>query len=73
VPVTYEGLKLDCGYRLDFLVDGQLVVEVKSVQALGSTHRAQMLTYLRLTGIRLGLLINFNEVLLRKGIVRMAL
>jgi GxxExxY protein len=70
VPVIYEGLKLEAGYRLDLLVNGLVVVEIKSVDALAPVHKAQILSYLRLSGRSLGLLINFNVVHLRDGIKR---
>ena len=71
LPVTYKGMKLDCGYRIDVLVQGVLVVEVKSVEKLLPVHEAQLLTYLRLSGCQVGLLINFNVEVLRLGIKRM--
>lgn len=71
LPVRYKEVKLDCGYRLDFLVEEQVVVEVKSVEALGAIHQAQLLSYLKLGGHRLGLLINFNVPVLREGIKRL--
>jgi GxxExxY protein len=70
VPVIYEGLKLEAGYRLDLLVNGLVVVEIKSVDALAPVHKAQILSYLRLSGRSLGLLINFHVVHLRDGIKR---
>jgi GxxExxY protein len=70
LPVQYDGVHLDCGYRLDLVVAGQLIVEVKSVQALAPIHTAQILTYLKLTGCPIGLLINFNVPLLKNGIKR---
>ena len=72
VPLTlhYRGLKLDCGYRLDVIAYGSVLVEVKAVTKVLPIHRAQVLTYLKLTGIRLGLLINFNVEVLRSGIYR---
>lgn len=70
VPVVYKERKLECGYRLDLLVEGQIVVELKSVEHLGPIHEAIMLTYLRLSGHRLGLLINFNVSVLKDGIRR---
>jgi GxxExxY protein len=73
LPVVYKGLKLDCGYRLDLLVAGAVVVEVKAVERLAPVHEAQLLTYLRLGGWKAGLLINFNVPLLRDGIVRRVL
>ncbi len=66
----YKGLPLDDAYRLDFLVAGRLIVELKCVDRVHAVHRAQMLTYLRCTGFRLGLLLNFNVALMRDGISR---
>ena len=71
LPVEYKGLSLDCSYRLDFIVEGAVVVEVKAVDALLPIHQAQLLTYLQLTGCKVGLLINFNVPTLRMGIKRM--
>ena len=73
LPVTYKGLRLDCGYRLDLLVADEVVVEVKAIERLAPVHEAQLLTYLRLGGWKVGLLINFNVPLLRDGIVRRVL
>jgi GxxExxY protein len=73
LPVVYEATKLEAGYRVDLMVGGVVVVEVKSVDALAPVHAAQLLTYLRLSGRRLGFLINFNVVLLKQGIKRMIL
>jgi len=70
MPLVYEEVKLDCGYRIDLVVENKLVVEVKSVDALHPIHLAQTLTYLRLGDYRLGLLINFNVELLKEGIRR---
>lgn len=70
LPVLYRGRRVECGYRLDLVVEGGLVVEVKSVRCLTELHTAQLLTYLKLSGIRVGLLINFNVLLLRQGIRR---
>lgn len=72
VPVTYKGSSLDCGYRIDLLVEDSLIVELKCVDELRPIHQAQIMTYLRLTGIRLGLLINFNVRQLTDGIQRVA-
>jgi len=71
MPLIYKGVKLDQGYRLDLLVEDKVVVEIKSVECLAPVHYAQMLTYLRLSDKRLGLLINFNSKLLKHGIHRM--
>ena len=72
LPLSYKGVKLDCGYRLDFVV-GLVVVGLKAVDRLLPVHTAQMLTYLRLTGCKLGLLINFSVATVAKGIKRIAL
>ena len=70
MPITYKGINLDCGYRLDFIVDECLVLELKSVEKLLKVHEAQILTYLKLTELSTGLLMNFNESRLAKGIKR---
>jgi len=70
LPLEYKGIRLECGYRVDILVGGIVAVEVKSVEALAPIHEAQLLTYLRLGGWRVGLLINFNVVVLKNGIHR---
>jgi len=71
LPLEYKGIRLDCGYRLDLIVGGTVVVEVKSVETLAPIHEAQLLTYLKLTGVKVGLLINFNVVVLKNGIKRL--
>jgi GxxExxY protein len=71
LPVVYEGHKLEVGYRIDLIVEHRVVVEVKSVEALHPIHQAQLLSYMRLSGIGVGLLINFNVLHLRDGIKRM--
>ena len=71
LPVVYKGLNLDCGYRMDIVVANQVIVEVKSVDAIHPIHEAQLLTYLKLSGIRVGLLINFNSVVVKDGIKRL--
>ena len=71
--VDYKGVRLNCGYRLDFLVAGLVVVEVKAVEALLPIHQAQVLSYMKLGGWKLGLLINFHASLLREGIKRVVL
>jgi GxxExxY protein len=73
LPVTYKGTLLDCGYRMDFVVEDLLVLEIKAVESLSKIHEAQLLSYLRLSGKPLGLLINFHVPLLRDGIKRLAL
>lgn len=70
LPLFYKGVHLDCGYRLDLLVAGQVIVEIKSIKAFDAVHTAQMLTYLRLTGCKVGLLINFNVPILIEGVKR---
>ena len=70
VPLVYEAVKLECGYRMDLLVERSVVVEVKSVEALAPVHEAQALSYLRLSGCKLGLLINFNVTALKEGVRR---
>ena len=71
LPVEYKGAMLDCGYRLDLVVEGRLIVELKSCDTLQPIHEAQLLTYLKLTNIKVGLLINFNVPVLKDGIKRM--
>jgi GxxExxY protein len=70
LPLIYEEVKLDVGYRIDLLIENKFIVEVKSVEALTDVHLAQLLTYLRLSDCRLGLLINFNVKLLKEGVRR---
>jgi GxxExxY protein len=73
LPVSYKGLKLDCGYRLDVVVGDAVIVELKSIEHILPIHHAQLLTYLRLMGKKVGLLINFNVSVLKNGIVRRVL
>ena len=73
MPIVYEGEKLDAGYRLDLVIDGAVIVEIKSVDALAPIHDAQVLTYLKLSGLRVGLLMNFNVALFKQGIKRFVL
>lgn len=70
MPLIYENVKLDCGYRIDLMVENKLVIEIKSVDALNDIHLAQTLTYLKLGNFKLGLLINFNVVRVKNGIKR---
>jgi GxxExxY protein len=70
LPVTYKGLQLDAGFRLDLLIEGQVVVELKAVEALSPLHEAQLLSYLKLGGYRLGFLLNFNTRRMKEGIRR---
>ena len=72
LPVRYKDVLLDCGYRIDLVVSGDLIVEVKCVETLLPIHQAQILTYMRLTKIPIGLLINFNVTKLQNGIKRFA-
>ncbi len=73
LPIDYKGRQLDCGYRLDLLVDDKIVVEIKAVEKLLPIHKAQLLTYLKLGGWNLGLLLNFNVPVLKQGIRRLVL
>jgi len=70
VPLVYEEVRLDCGYRIDILVENTIVIEVKSVDSLNDVHLAQTLTYLKIGNYRLGLLLNFNVTMLKQGIKR---
>lgn len=70
MPLLYEKVKLDCGYRIDLLVENKVVIELKSVESINDIHIAQTLTYLKLGNYKLGLLINFNVALLKNGIKR---
>lgn len=70
LPVVYNEVKLDCGYRIDLLVENKIIIEIKSVEALNDIHLAQILTYLKLSGCKLGYLINFNVRLIKDGIRR---
>ncbi len=73
LPVEYKGIKLDCGYRIDLLVANILIVELKSVENVLPIHQAQLLTYMKLSGIKIGLLMNFNVKYMKDGIKRMVL
>jgi GxxExxY protein len=73
LPVVYKDVRLDSSYRMDFVVDSALILEIKAVEQLLPIHSAQMLTYLRLSGLKLGLLMNFNSVVLKDGLRRLAL
>ena|SRR5437867_703721 len=70
LPVVYKEVKLECGYRIDLFVGGKVIIEIKSVDALNDVHMAQILTYLKLSGCKLGYLINFNVKLVKDGIKR---
>jgi GxxExxY protein len=73
IPVAYKGVKLDCGYRIDLIVSEKVVVELKAVQEILPVHEAQLLTYLQLSHLRVGLLLNFNAAVLKDGIRRRVL
>ena len=73
LPISYKGLKLDCGYKIDLVVRNEIILELKAVDHILPIHEAQLLTYMKLTDKNVGLLINFNVSLLTKGIVRMVL
>jgi GxxExxY protein len=71
LPVRYKDIKLDCGYKLDVVVEAVIILELKACERIAPIHKAQLLTYLKLTGLTLGLLLNFNTVVMRDGIVRL--
>jgi GxxExxY protein len=73
LPIIYKGVRLDCGYRLDVVVKDALILEIKAIEQLLPIHDAQILTYLRLSGRRVGLIINFNTALLKNGVRRFVL
>lgn len=73
VPIIYKEVRLDCGYRLDLLVEKTVIVELKSIESINPVHEAQILTYMRFSNIRIGLLINFNVTVLRNGLKRYVL
>ena len=73
LPVKYKKLQLDCGYRIDLLVEKKIVLELKSVDSLLPIHEAQLMTYLKLSGCKLGMLMNFNVVLMEDGMKRLVL
>ena len=72
IPIEYKGSKLDCSYRIDILVANKLILEIKAREVIQGVHEAQLLTYLKLTGLKVGLLINFNVPVLKEGIKRIA-
>lgn len=72
IPVEWDGIRMEVGFRADLIVEGLVIIELKSLEATAPVHRKQMLTYLKLTGLPVGLLINFGEVLLKNGIHRLA-
>ncbi len=71
IPVIYDNLKMDIGFRADIIVDNCLILELKSVENISAVHKKQVITYLKLTGLKLGLLLNFNENLFKDGITRL--
>jgi len=71
IPVFWEGNKMELGFRADIIVENKVIIEIKSVEAISPVHPKQLLTYLKITGLKLGLLINFNEVLIKNGITRL--
>ena len=73
IPILYDGLRLEAGLRIDLLVDRKLILEIKAVEEMNRIYKAQVLTYLKLTGLRLGFLINFNVALIKSGIERVIL
>jgi GxxExxY protein len=73
LPVRYKGIVLECGYRIDLIIEETIVVELKAIEKLLPVHEAQLLTYLKLTGLRVGLLINFNSPVIKNGIIRRVL
>jgi GxxExxY protein len=73
LPVSYKGIKLDCGYKIDLIVSNEVIVELKAIERILPVHEAQLLTYLKLSGKPVGLLINFNVSLLTRGIIRRVL
>lgn len=70
LPVEYKGIRLDCGYRIDLLIENKLIVELKAVESIKGIHKAQLLTYMKLSGIGKGLLVNFNFKILKDGVQR---
>jgi GxxExxY protein len=71
IPVVYEEVKMDTGFRADLIVDREVIVEIKSIELVTPVHKKQVITYLRLSGLKIGLLINFNEELLKNGVTRL--
>ena len=72
IPIEYKGRRLDCGYRIDVVVAGKVILEIKACESFQKIHEAQLLTYLKLTGLKVGLVINFNVPVLKQGIKRIA-
>jgi GxxExxY protein len=73
LPIVYKDVRLDCGYRMDIVIQNELIIEIKAVDRILPVHEAQMLTYLRLSRLRAGLLLNFNKVVLKDGLRRFVL
>jgi GxxExxY protein len=73
LPVVYKSIHIECGYRADIIVANRVVIEIKATEMVTDLHKAQLLTYLRITGIKVGLILNFNTPVLKNGIVRLAL
>lgn len=73
LPLVYKDIRLDCGYRIDLLIEDKVIIELKSIEYLMPVHHKQLLTYMKLTGVKLGLLVNFNESDIQKGIFRKVL
>ena len=73
LPVVYKDVRLDCGYRMDFVIEDRIILEVKAVEKLIAVHEAQLLTYLKMTGMRIGLMINFNSAVIRNSLIRRVL
>ncbi|MBP7552513.1 MAG: GxxExxY protein [Spirochaetes bacterium] len=73
IPIKYKDVKISCGYRIDLIVENKIIIELKSVEKIIPVHEAQILTYMKLSGIKIGLLINFNSKLIRDGIKRFVL
>jgi GxxExxY protein len=70
LPINYKQVKLDCGYRLDLVVEDKVILELKSCERIEDIHKAQLLTYLKLSGLQLGLILNFNVPIMKEGVVR---
>ena len=71
LPLEYKGIKLDCGYRIDILVENKVILELKCANSITPVHEAQLLTYLKLSGLKIGLILNFNVSLMRDGVKRL--
>lgn len=71
IPLTFHGMKLNCGYRADLIIENKVILEIKAIEAINDIHVAQLLTYLKLTKMKTGLIINFNVPVLKQGIIRL--